>query len=110
MNKILLLCALALTLQASAQTAAVPEFKNKVMTVQADNSLGELDKTDMSSNLHTSMGGHTEVNLVANGKNASLSRSGGPSDKYIVKIEPGIDPSNVVELFIFGNIILQCTI
>ena len=101
MKKLLLLAGLAFSLSSSAQNAAIPEFKNKVMFVQPDKTLAELDKTDMNSDLHTNMGGHSEVNLVANGKVSAITHTGAATDKYIVKIESGIDPSNVIELFTF---------
>jgi hypothetical protein len=101
MKKLLFLAGLVIAMNSSAQNATIPEFKNKVMFVQTDKSLAELDKTDMNSDLHTNMKGHSEVNLVANGKVSSVTNTGAATDNYIVKIESGIDPSNVVELFIF---------
>ena len=100
MKRLFLLGALFTALYTSAQST-IPEFKNKVMFVQSASSLAELDKADMNTDLHTNMGGHSEVNIVANGKSASITHSGAPTDKYVVKIEPGIDPANVVELFKF---------
>lgn len=100
MRKLLLIAGLAFAMNSSAQNA-IPEFKNKVMFVQPDKTLVELDRTDMNSDLHSNFGGHSEVNLVANGKVSSITHAGTTTDKYIVKIEPGTDPSNSVELFTF---------
>lgn len=96
----LALC-LAFAFNTNAQTIPTPEFKNKVMFVDGNSTLVELDKTDLSSNLHTNMGGHSEVNLVANGKGSSVAHAGSTTETYVVKIEPGIDPQTVVELFVF---------
>ena len=103
MKKLLTFAALIVVLHACAQNMPTPEYKDKVMFVDANNKLAELEKTDMSTNLHTNMGGHSEVNIIANGKAAALQHSGSPADNYIVKIEPGVDPANVVELFKFDE-------
>ena len=63
-------------MNSSAQNAAIPEFKNKVIFFQTDKSLAELDKTDMNSDLNTNMGGHSEVNPIANGKVSSITHTG----------------------------------
>ena len=89
---------LSLAFHVNAQNIPAPEFKNKVMYVN-NGTLAELEKTDMATSLKTGMTGHSEVNLVADGPKASISHSGGSTDQYVVKIEPGIDPSTVVELF-----------
>lgn len=101
MKKLLLAGALAFSFHSFAQTPQIPEFKDKVMFVEASGNLAELDRTDLSSDLHTSMSGHSEVNLVAKGKNSSVTHSGAPSEKYIVKIDAGVDPSGIIELFKF---------
>ena len=102
MKKLSLILALAaLTSNAFAQTIPTPEFKFKVMFVGSGNALTDLEKTDLTSSLHTNMGGHSEVNLIADGKGATLSHTGATSESYVVKIEPGIDPETAVELFQF---------
>ena len=97
----IVLALLAMTLGANAQTTPTPEFKNKVMLVDKSNALTDLEKTDLTTSLKTNMGGHSEVNIVADGKAATLMNSGSPAEKFVVKIEPGVDPETVVELFTF---------
>lgn len=102
MKKLSLLIAFgAIVFNSYAQNIPAPEFKNKVMFVDKSNALADLDKTDLSSVLHTNMGGHSEVNIVANGKTSATVHAGSTSETYVVKIEPGIDPETVVELFKF---------
>ncbi len=102
MKKISFLVALlVIVFSAYAQNPPAPEFKNKVLFVDKNNTLADLEKTDLSSNLHTNMGGHSEVNLIANGTGSSVSHSGSTAESFIVKIEPGTDPETAVELFVF---------
>jgi|GEM_PF-1951453 len=104
MKKLSILSALvAISFYGFAQNVPSPEFKNKVMFVETNNTLSDLDKTDMTTTLKTSMTGHSEVNIVANGKSSAQKHMGAPTENFIVKIEPGIDPENVVELFQFNN-------
>lgn len=83
----------------NAQDAAIPEFKNKVYVVNGSNSLEDLDNTDLQTELNTTMGGSSSVIIKAKGKNAAVKNTGDVSEKFVVSIEAGIDPSNSVELF-----------
>jgi hypothetical protein len=99
----LLLSLVAFVFYANAQTIPAPEFKNKVMVVDKNNTLSDLDKTDMTSSLKTSMMGHSEVNLVADGKTSKVTRTGKSDENYIVKLDADVDPSVAVELFKFDE-------
>ena len=98
-----------------AQTIQSPEFPNKIMFVNPDGSLAPLDKTMMGvgNNTHSGLGivnmtravsGNAKFYYSADGKSSSVIHSGKKSDTYILKIDPGIDPENYVELFQFDEI------
>lgn len=102
MKKLSLLSGLlALTMHVGAQTAPIPEFKNKVMFVEADDNLSELEKTDLSTSLKIGMVGNANLKIVAKGKEAAVKHAGTTSENYIVKIEQDMDPEVAVELFKF---------
>ena len=82
----------AMTLGANAQTTPTPEFKNKVMLVDKSNALTDLEKTDLTTSLKTNMGGHSEVNIVADGKAATLMNSGSPAEKVCSEDRAGGRP------------------
>lgn len=103
MKKLLLICGLFIGLQTFAQNN-IPEFKNKVMFVESGTTLAELEKTDMRTSYNATEPNRLYIYIVANGKNSSIIHTGAASEKFIVKIESGIDPANVVELFKFDII------
>lgn len=75
-----------------------PEFKNKVFDVNKDNTLSELDNTDLQTEYKAKMTGSGKVILKASGTTSNIKN---PEEHFVVKIEAGIDPSEVVELFKF---------
>ncbi len=95
----LLVAATALLLSATAGRAQepVPEFKDKVMLVKEDNSIANLESTDLQSEMNSSMTGNTTVSIKAIGAASGMQLS--PAAKFIVRVEPGTDPEGAVELF-----------
>jgi hypothetical protein len=89
-------------IQAKAQepTVPAPEFKNKVMFVKKDNTLESLDNTDLSTDLKSKITG-SDVFLKAMGTTASVSHSGSPKNRFIVKLDTDTDPESAVELMQF---------
>jgi hypothetical protein len=95
----LLLSALALSVATMAQQA-IPEFKNKVMLLNKDNTLSNLDLTPLGY-ASTSKMGAASVYMGADGKNAAITFNPNAGNSFIVKIEPGVDPEGVVTLYEF---------
>ena len=79
-----------------------PEFKNKVYFVNADNTLADLDNTDMQSDMQTGMTS-AKIRFRVAGKAAAIKHSGATNTHYIVKLDDGIDPEAAVELFKFDT-------
>ncbi|RYE23510.1 MAG: hypothetical protein EOP51_10275 [Sphingobacteriales bacterium] len=95
--------ATVLGFSAKAQDTEVPtpEFKNKVMYVKKDNTLVELENTDLQTDLKTSMAGSSKVFIKASGNHASVKHSGSPKNRFVIWIEAGTDPQSAVELLKF---------
>jgi len=109
---LLSLCAYA---QAPKDNAIpVPEFKNQVMLLKSDNTLSDLDKTQLTQKSSISRAGGmvpivggiralkgNKIYLKAEGCCAKHSLSGKPTTTFVVRVEPGTDPENVVGLYAF---------
>jgi hypothetical protein len=90
--------ALVASFLGSHAQVATPEFKNKVFNVNKDNALSELDNTDLQTEYKAKMTGSGKVLLKASGATSGIKN---PEEHFVVKIEAGTDPSEVVELFKF---------
>ena len=95
---------IATILLASAFTAinaqtAIPEFKNKVMVLTANNSLETLESTTVSFVSKGFARGHIGVSAVGPSSSVIYSTKSGSS--FIVKIDPGVDPESVITLYKF---------
>jgi len=102
-TRIIALIALLLPVSTFAQSTdvAVPEFKNKVMYVKKDNTLIDLDNTDLQTEMKAKLTGAGALNIKASGPASSVKRVGSPENKFIVKIDGDTDPESAVELFKF---------
>ena len=102
-TKILALAALLLPAFSNAQTSIpAPEFKNKVMYLKKDNTLIDLDNTDLQTEMKASLTGSGTLNIKAAGVTSSVKRVGSPANKFVIKIDADTDPSSAVELFKFS--------
>jgi hypothetical protein len=72
-----------------------PEFKNKVYAVTAENTLSDLDNTDFIYEMRTGM--TAKLFFRAAGLKSAVIKPG--NTRFAVRIEPGVDPETVVELF-----------
>ena len=89
---------------AGAQNTAVPapEFKNKIYFVSKTNTLDALDNTGLLWTAKSKMmAGKMTYQLEAKGDAAAIAHSGSPKNRFIVKLEEGIDPTDAVELIQF---------
>lgn len=82
-----------------AQSVAVPEFKNKVLVVNKDNTLADLDNTDLQTEYKAKLTGSGSVIIKAGNTTSAVKKSGTPEEHYIVKIDGDTDPADAVELF-----------
>jgi len=84
-----------------AQHVPLPEFKNKVQLVTAENQLGDLDNTDLQTDYKPSLSGSGTARITAGGVKSKVKLSGNITDRFVVKIDKDTDPADAVELFRF---------
>ena len=78
----------------------IPEFKNKVMFVNKTNTLAELESIALTLSSKAGFGKGSNY-LRVDGVTSSVSHSGTPKNRFIVKIDPGTDPSTTIYLYKF---------
>lgn len=88
---------------AIAQETPLPEFNEVVMFLNDDNTLASLDKTDIITESKENLMRRYLVYLKAMGNNAKMDYSGSVNNRFVVNIQQGIDPDNIVELFKFDE-------
>ena len=79
-----------------------PEFNNQVMAIAANNTLSNLDKTELFPDTKIGLG-TAKAYYRADGCCAKVAMSGAPNERYIVKVGAGIDPASIVELYEFDE-------
>ena len=101
MKKALLLASITLLtcLETFGQTATIPEFKNKVFSVNTDNTLSEIENADLQTEYKAKLTGSGSVLIKTNGTTSSIKKPG--EQHFIVKTDQDTDPSEIAELFKF---------
>ncbi len=99
MKRILVVVMLiAISLGANAQS--IPEFKNKVMLVDKDQSISNLESVTLTNYIKTKVGAGA-VGLKVDDENSPIVFDAAAGKSFIVKIEPGVDPESIVTLYKF---------
>jgi hypothetical protein len=98
----LVCCLLSVSLK--AQTVPLPEYNEVVMFLKSDNTLVALDKSDVVTESKENLMRRILVYMKVLGSSAKVSHSGSPQNKFVVNVQPGIDPDNIVELFKFDEV------
>jgi len=82
----------------------VPDFQNTLMFVNADNTLSNLEKVTVGITRKRGIGliaNPVKTYLQIDGCCSPSVHSGRPTNRFIVKVAPGIDPESIFELFKF---------
>lgn len=85
-------------------TTPLPEYNEVVMTLTGDNKLAPLDKSDVITESKVNGMRRTLVYMKVMGDSASTHLMSGSISRFVVTVQPGIDPDNIVELFKFDEI------
>jgi hypothetical protein len=107
---LLTLSFLALQKAQAQDSIPIPEFSRKVMYLKKNNTLSDLDRSDLSRIQKdklmpkvVKLASGYKFYIKAEGCCARVTHSGKSTERFIVRIEPGIDPSEVIQLYKFES-------